>query len=106
MVGSADLPGDLTGHGFVYDGGGPIEDLNDLVDPSLGWTILGAVAINDSGQIAAEAYQQGGYDHAILLTPVETPESSTLCLLLVAAFAVLAVKARRSRVGYEVSRGL
>ena len=33
VVGGADLPGDLTGHGFVYYGSGTIEDLNDLVDP-------------------------------------------------------------------------
>ena len=59
-MGGAFLPGDLIGHGFVYYGSGSIEDLNNLVDPSLGWTIDDAVAINDSGVIAAAAFQQGG----------------------------------------------
>jgi hypothetical protein len=97
VVGSADLPGDLVGHGFVYYGSGSIQDLNNLIEPSSGWTIDDADAINDSGQIAAEGYYQGSADaHAVLLTPIEEPEPSTLCLLVVAAFGCLAIKASRS----------
>ena len=49
VVGGADLPGDsyLSSRGFVYYGSGAIQNLNNLVDPSLGWTIEGGVAIND-----------------------------------------------------------
>jgi probable HAF family extracellular repeat protein len=92
VVGSADLTGDLTGHAFVYYGNGTIQDLNNLVDPSLGWTILGAVAINDNGQIAAEAYQHGGYDHGILLTPTTAPEPSSLWLLFGAILGVTTIQ--------------
>ena len=95
VVGVADLPGDsyLSAGGFVYYGTGSIQDLNNLVDPSLGWTINGAVAVNDQGQIAAWAYQQYDEVHAVLLTP--TPEPSSLCLLNVVAVAVAAIKARK-----------
>ena len=94
VVGDADLAGDtyLSSQGFVYYGSGAIENLNNLVDPSLGWTIYDAVAINDSGQIAASGYQQYGEFHAIVLTPVPEPES--ICLLIVAAFTPLVIKAR------------
>jgi probable HAF family extracellular repeat protein len=95
VVGSADLSGDESGAAFVYHDGGAIENLNDLVDPSLGWNIGGAVAVNDSGQITAEAYQQGGPDHGILLTPV--PEPSSRSLMLAAIFPALAIACRRRK---------
>ena len=105
VIGASYLPGDVYGHAFVYYGSGAIEDLNSLVDPSLGWTIEVADAINGSGQIAAEAYQENGEYHAILLTPEPTPEPSSVCLLLVAAFAFLGMKARRLPWG-KTTRGL
>jgi len=92
VVGGADFPGDLSGHAFVWYGSGPIQDLNDLVNPSLGLTIEDALAINDNGQIAAEAYQQGGEYHAILLTPIQTPEPSSFGLLLAAIIGVAATR--------------
>jgi len=97
VVGFAYLPGDLAADGFVYYGSGAIEDLNNLlVNPSPGWTINGASAINDSGQIAAWDYQEElGEVHTVLLTP--TPEPSSFCLLIVGAFAFLAIKLRRFR---------
>ncbi len=91
-VGFADFPGDSIAHGFIYYPGGQIQDLNNLVDPSLGWTIEDGCAVNDSGQIAASAYQEYGVFHAVLLTPV--PEPTTLCLLIVAVVVIVAVKAR------------
>ena len=38
-------------HAFLYTDG-KMFDLNSLVDASVGWTLLGGTAINDSGQIA------------------------------------------------------
>ncbi len=98
VVGGADLPGDsyLSSRGFVYYGSGAIQNLNNLVDPSLGWTIEGGVAVNDQGQIAAEAYKEYGDFHAVLLTPTSEPEPSTLCLVIVAVLAFLAMKSKRS----------
>ena len=86
VVGYADYPGgQLDGRAFIYYGSGSIEDLNNLIDPSSGWTIDVADAINDRGQIAAEGYYQGSGDaHAVLLTPIAEPEPSTLWLLVAA----------------------
>ena len=39
-------------HGFIWQRG-VITDLNSLLDPRSGWTIIQAHEINDSGQIAA-----------------------------------------------------
>ena len=112
VVGSADFPGDETGAAFVYFGSGTIENLNDLVNPSLGWNIGGALAINDSGQIMAEGYQPGGNYHALLLTPV--PEPFTLCLLIVVSCGyfrfsrLLQLNSRsghRSRASFSVTTG-
>jgi probable HAF family extracellular repeat protein len=93
VVGYSAFPGDSIAHAFICHGTGPIEDLNSLIDPSLGWTLGDAVAINDNGQIAVEGLQQGGSDHALLLTPV--PEPASVSLLLVASFVVVVHGMRR-----------
>jgi probable HAF family extracellular repeat protein len=90
VVGEASLPNDTGTDAFIYYGSGSIVDLNSLVDPTLGWTIEGAVAINDSGQIVALGQQQGGPYRALLLTPV--PEPKSVVLLLFAGCAVLVCK--------------
>jgi probable HAF family extracellular repeat protein len=76
VVGYSALPGDSISHAFVYSGSGPIQDLNDLIDPTLGWTLTNAQAINSMGQIAAEGYQVGGEDQAVLLMPVPEPKKA------------------------------
>ncbi len=95
VVGGADFAGDLSEAAFVYYGSGSIENLNDLVvNAAPGWTLTEAMAINDSGQIAAEAYQQAsGEGQVVLLTP--TPEPSSVCLLIIAAVAIAALKTSR-----------
>lgn len=66
-------------------------DLNTRIDPSLGWTLYQATAINDKGQIvglgkAPDPTGAGGSFNAFLLTPVaepaSTPESSLLLGLI------------------------
>ena len=56
---------------FIYREG-KMADLNSLVDPALGWTLLSANQINDLGQIAGYGFAPGGGNilHAFLLTPV------------------------------------
>ena len=44
-------------------------DLNDYVDPNLGWTLNFANAINDKGEIVGQA-TSGAVEHAYKLTPV------------------------------------
>lgn len=68
VVGDANTAnGDV--HGFLY-WQGKMEDLNALLQPEVkGWTIIGAIAINGHGQIAAGATGADGFPHAVLLTP-------------------------------------
>lgn len=40
-------------HGFIYEVGDKMTDLNDLIPSGSGWTIVAAYQINNSGQIAA-----------------------------------------------------
>lgn len=49
---------------------GVLHDLNDLIDPTAGWFLLEAMAINDYGQITGMGVKDGE-KHAFLLTPVE-----------------------------------
>ena len=92
VVGIAALPGDVVGHGFVCNGTGPMQDLNNLVDPTLGWTLGKAMAVNDLGQIVVDGYQQYGGNHALLLTPVPEPEPSSLCLVCGAGLGFIAIR--------------
>ena len=88
VVGYADTP---TGvHGFLYNGSTMI-DLNTVIDPSSGWTLGFATAINDLGQIVGSGTNSLGQAHAFLLTPV--PEPTTLCLLALGSISFL----RRTR---------
>lgn len=53
--------------------GGSNTNLNDLVDPALGWTLTDARSINDYGWIVGNGINPDGKDHAFLLTPVPAP---------------------------------
>ena len=48
---------------------GTLTDLNSLIDPSTGWCLQFASAINDLGQIAGSGVDPTGRLHAYLLTP-------------------------------------
>jgi probable HAF family extracellular repeat protein len=61
------------GHAFVWDKTKGLQDLNSLIDPSLGWTLQVAEGINDMGQIVAHGYRAGGASVAVLLTPAAKP---------------------------------
>lgn len=71
-MGSASNVGDATLRGFLYLDG-TMYDLNDLTLGAPGYVITSAVAINDSGQIAADAITPSGQAHAVLLTPSAAP---------------------------------
>jgi probable HAF family extracellular repeat protein len=67
--------------GFIYRGR-RMESLNALIDPKLGWNIASPQAINDAGQIAANAVRKG-VQYAVRLdlirphletTPAPAPE--------------------------------
>ena len=53
---------------FLYSGG-VLRDLNTLIDPSAGWTLTRASAINNNGQIAATGKNTALQQRALLLSP-------------------------------------
>jgi probable HAF family extracellular repeat protein len=61
-------------HAFLYTNGVRV-DLNTLILPNTGWTLLSATAINDAGQIAGNG-QVNGQSHAFRLDPVVSPMDS------------------------------
>jgi probable HAF family extracellular repeat protein len=85
---------DGRGHAFIYEHGTML-DLNMLVSFDSDLLLEAALAINDSGQIAAYGTFQGQY-RAFLLTPTPVPEPSTLAMLTVALTGLI--------VGRHISR--
>lgn len=61
--------GDL--HGFLWESGGPIADLNALLLPGSGLTVNTAAFITDSGEIAGTGLLPNGDQHPILLIPCD-----------------------------------
>jgi len=106
VVGASNLNSTGAGgyHAFLYSGG-KLQDLNDLIDPSLGYTLTYAGDINDKGQIAAYGCKTGNRCASLLLTladtggdpdpnPVPEPEAFSA----IAAGLALAGLLRRRRV--------
>jgi probable HAF family extracellular repeat protein len=58
-------------HGFLTMPGGAAYDLNSLIQPGSGYTILAGIQINNQGQIVAMASGPDGQDHFLYLTPNE-----------------------------------
>jgi len=83
---------DLESRAFIYSSDGILEDLNDLIDPSLGWILMGAGKINDNGQIISNGYSNGNI-YPLILTPI--PEPCSIVLLSIGAFSFLAYSWRR-----------
>jgi len=65
---------------FVWSFETGLVDLNERIDPDLGWQLTSATAINDSGMIAGAGVLDGR-ERAVLLTPfghaATTPEPAT-----------------------------
>jgi probable HAF family extracellular repeat protein len=90
----------FSSHGFLYSGG-TLTDLNSLISPTSGWTITGAYAINDAGQIAALA-TNGQQIHTLLLTaPLLVPEPPTIALLCSGAVVGLGLRRFSRRIKAE-----
>ena len=70
VVGTSYASDQSSAGGFPIDGASMI-DLNNLVDSSgMGWQLLDARGINDSGPIVGIGVNPAGQSHAFLLTPV------------------------------------
>jgi probable HAF family extracellular repeat protein len=60
-----------SGHGFLWENGGPIVDLQSLVLPGSNLTIKGVLFVNDAGEIAGFGANSNGDLHALLLIPCD-----------------------------------
>jgi uncharacterized membrane protein len=71
---------------FDSTGAGANINLNDVIDPSSGWTLVDANDINDNGWIVGSGNNPSGQYHAFLLIPV--PEPATLTFLALGGLAL------------------
>jgi probable HAF family extracellular repeat protein len=69
-------------HAFVWQKGGPMMDLNALIQPGTGYQLTNAIDINDRGEILAKAAPLGftpnddaGLGHLALLIPCDDDHS-------------------------------
>jgi probable HAF family extracellular repeat protein len=75
--------GQSASRAFLYTDEAGLKDLNALIDPSLGWVLLGAFDINDAGEIVGYGFNNFTQStHAVRLQPTSTlpPECSFHCL--------------------------
>ena len=93
-VGVSTIAGDQISHAFLYtDGSNAIAgiptgmvDLNNYIDPSLGFTLTAGYSINSLKQIAGYGTNAAGRTHAFLLT---LPEPTALLALAAGGTALL-----------------
>jgi probable HAF family extracellular repeat protein len=88
---SINSAGDVVGEGLLRNGGGDAilyhdgttVDLNRFLPAGSGWTLDGALSINDTGQIVGVGEYEG-HNHGFLLTSSQavTPEPSTIVLMI------------------------
>lgn len=85
----------FSSHGFLYSGG-VLTDLNTLVNPTQGWTILSAYGINDAGQISVLAANNQGQSHVLLLSSPAVLVDEPPTLVLLCSGVVLGLGLRRA----------
>jgi probable HAF family extracellular repeat protein len=68
---SQQVVGNWSGGAFLSEDGGPIVDLSTLVSPGSGLQFSEALQINDRGEIAVNALDASGNNHAVLLIPCD-----------------------------------
>ena len=95
-VGYSWKTGVLGDYAFLYNDG-LMTDLNTLIDPTSGWTLESAQAINDNGWIAGYGIGPDGQTQAFLLTPV--PEPATLALTVVGLAGLVRFRNRLVKYG-------
>jgi probable HAF family extracellular repeat protein len=103
VVGNSSGPLLPVGHAFLYSGGQML-DLNSLIAPGSGFTLVQAYGISDTGYITGYGTAPNGQTHAFLLTLV--PEPSGWVLLGTGAVGLLGCAARRrarSRAGGDAT---
>jgi probable HAF family extracellular repeat protein len=79
-----------------YSDAAGLLDLNTLIDPSLGWVLLGAHDVNDTGQIVGYGFNNfTGLTHAVRLQPTSTPPAACTFHCLRSTGIVLRAAPRR-----------
>jgi probable HAF family extracellular repeat protein len=78
VAGYGSLPGNVAQHAFLYTSGA-IRDLNSLIVPESGWTLMAATGMNNHQQIIGSGTFRGTR-HAFRLDPL-TPEGLVTFLL-------------------------
>ena len=76
-----------------------MQDLNLLIPPLSGITLVSAVGIDAEGDIVAYGTNSSGQMHEYYLTPLESPvpEPGTLAVFALGIFALVAQRARSRR---------
>jgi probable HAF family extracellular repeat protein len=82
---------------FIYTSAGGMQDLNDLIDPSSGYYLQSAAAINNSGEIVGQGFNAAGQADAYLLTPVPEPSMFSLLCATILGFPTISFGARQRR---------
>jgi probable HAF family extracellular repeat protein len=80
---------------FLYSDGAMV-DLNSLINPLAGWTLIAARDINNRGQIVGYGMLNGGY-RAFLLSPQGSIPEPASWAMLIAGFGLVGAVARRQR---------
>lgn len=93
----AGVYGDTEFRAWVSYAGAPLVDLNTLIDPALGWTLLTATDVNELGQITGVGYTPDGNYHPYILTPSAVPEPATYGWTALALLAGLLLRRRAWR---------
>ena len=72
-----EVVGDSDGNAFIYSNG-KMSDLSRLIINKNGWTIAGAIRINDAGQIIGNGCNPSGQQHGFLLNPIPMEPIQTI----------------------------
>jgi probable HAF family extracellular repeat protein len=76
IVGNGSLDCNNEAHAILFENGGVPIDLNTLVLPGSGVTVLNSFNINDRGEIAAFGQLSNGDSRAVLLIPCDSGHSN------------------------------
>ncbi|MEM0467198.1 MAG: DUF3466 family protein [Candidatus Thermoplasmatota archaeon] len=72
IVGSSTISGNIALHAFLYENG-VMKDLNTLIPPDCGWSLVEAYDINDHGDVVGYGYNPAGQLRGFILTPYHSP---------------------------------
>lgn len=90
IVGRSRTAAESTIHAFLWEPASGMVDLNTLIAPDCGWTLMQAWDVNDQGWIVGSGYRSNVGQRAFLLVP----EPATLLLVILGSSMVIARRRR------------